>query len=503
MQLKQIFKNNKGDTIVEVLISIAVLGLILSVSYALANRDTQYVQQSQERAEAQKISEQQLELLRDYLTPDTDWNASGYKCFDDANPPQPTTATSNCNKGTKDNGVGRYRVRITYASATRTYTVNTTWSSLTSAPQQALAISYKLPVTALEPIGLLPECDDGIDNNDPEDTLADYPADPGCTGYNDSSETDPPPPPPPPVYHTWGPVGGSAYSYCSPDTTMYLPFGDGADGCAVSGSTMHAWRNFNVLYGGVSSGFQAGTATLTICYQNYGASPPPGYSSYQLKVTVGHGPTQVISLPTGGPCASNDINLYQANPSTIRLVWFNDAWVGGDANLQINSIKIKQELDPNPQKPTKAIAGKDYTSCQIVGNPGYCILSDSLYRSSVYSLSSDTAGGNPFRTTYKFNGLVAGNYNFGISYFNGNYGNLPAPPSYSYKVKVSYPGGSRTVYLPIENSQISRHLHDYVVSNLNITSDNPVITLEWQNDSYNPGVYDANFGINSVLLRGN
>lgn len=193
MFIKKILQNKKGDTIVEVLIGIAVLGLVLSISYALSNRDTQYIEQSQERGEAQKISEQQLELLRNYLTPDTDWVASGYLCFDDSDPPQPTATATDCQKGTQDTigGItqGRYRVRINYDSATKTYTVNTTWSSLTSAPQQSLALSYKLPVSALTPIGLLPQCSDNVDNDG--DHLVDYPADPGCSSPTDNDETDP------------------------------------------------------------------------------------------------------------------------------------------------------------------------------------------------------------------------------------------------------------------------------------------------------------------------
>jgi hypothetical protein len=528
MLIKKIIKNKQGDTIVEVLIGIAVLGFILSMSYALSNRDTQYIQQSQERGEAQKISEQQLELLRHFLTPDTDWNASGYLCFDEGNPlasppisPQPTTAANKCQKGTKDNigGIlqGRYRVRIQYDSPTKTYTVNTTWSSLTSAPQQALAISYKLPASYLTPVGLLPECSDGIDNIDPEDTLVDR-FDRAChtdlnaaniATYDPSlgSETDPPPPPPPPVVHTWS-TTGSSYSYCGPDNTLYAPFGDGADGCFRTGSSMFTYRGINALYGGIPSGFQAGSATLTICYQNYASNPPPGYSGYKLMVTPGHGPTQGVTLPAASPssqrCEDTTIDLAEADLSTLRIVWYNDDWVGGDANLMINSIKISQDLDPNPQKPNMAIAGRNYTTCQIAGNPGYCILSDALYRSSVYSLSSDTSiSVNSFKTTYKFTGLTPGSYNLGVSYFNGDYGNLPAPPGYSYKVKISYPGGTTTVNMPIDNNLMSRHLHDYTLNNLNITGSSPVITLEWLNDSYNPGVYDANLGINSVLLQRN
>lgn len=164
MHIKRLFKNtkrftlseSKGDTMIEVLISIAIISLVLTISYALSNRNSQYIQQSQERGEAQKISEQQLELLRNYLTSDTDWNASHYLCFDDGDPatntpPQPTTNIDDCNKGIQDNGVGRYNTIIAYDSTTATYTVNTAWSSLTSVPQQALAISYKLPASLFTP----------------------------------------------------------------------------------------------------------------------------------------------------------------------------------------------------------------------------------------------------------------------------------------------------------------------------------------------------------------
>ncbi|HEX5456625.1 MAG TPA: hypothetical protein VFW77_04675 [Candidatus Saccharimonadales bacterium] len=190
MPIKRIIKNKKGDTIVEVLIGIAVLGLVLSISYSLANRNTQYIQQSQERGEAQKISEAQLELLRNYLTPETDWSSAGYKCFNDNSPPQPTATAAQCQKGTRDSGVGRYRVRINYDSSTKTYTVNTTWSSLTSVPQQTLALSYKLPASALAPVGLGPACRDHLDNDG--DTHVDL-ADPGCLGDpNRNTEVDPP-----------------------------------------------------------------------------------------------------------------------------------------------------------------------------------------------------------------------------------------------------------------------------------------------------------------------
>lgn len=60
-----------------------------------------------------------------------------------------------------------------------------------------------------------PECSDGINNDPAEDTLIDYPADPGCTSATDTTELGNPPPPtttttvpPPPAVPEFGPTEG-------------------------------------------------------------------------------------------------------------------------------------------------------------------------------------------------------------------------------------------------------------------------------------------------------
>ncbi|HEX5797495.1 MAG TPA: hypothetical protein VFX86_03845 [Candidatus Saccharimonadales bacterium] len=180
--LKKLKLNTKGDTIVEVLISVAVLSLVLSVSYALANRNTQYIQQSQERGEAQEISEAQLELLRGYLKTHGDW--PGYTCFNTSK--SPTSIPAQCQQGIDS----RYRIAISEsASAPDTYTVTTTWPSLTSDTDQSVELSYKLPATALETEDAL-VCVDGLDNDG--DGFTDS-SDPGCSGPNDGDEWNPPP----------------------------------------------------------------------------------------------------------------------------------------------------------------------------------------------------------------------------------------------------------------------------------------------------------------------
>lgn len=58
--------NQAGDTIVEVLIVLAILGLAMGVSYATANRSLLNVRQAEENTAATTIVQTQIELLRTF-----------------------------------------------------------------------------------------------------------------------------------------------------------------------------------------------------------------------------------------------------------------------------------------------------------------------------------------------------------------------------------------------------------------------------------------------------
>ncbi len=64
--IMEIIKKNKqrGDTIVEVLIAMAVLGMVLGVAFGISNRSYVTGLNAQERTEALEIAESQIELLR-------------------------------------------------------------------------------------------------------------------------------------------------------------------------------------------------------------------------------------------------------------------------------------------------------------------------------------------------------------------------------------------------------------------------------------------------------
>ncbi len=63
-------KIRRGDTIIEVLISMAILGLILSAAYATSSLNLRTSQFTQERTAALKLAEEQIELMRSLTSVD-------------------------------------------------------------------------------------------------------------------------------------------------------------------------------------------------------------------------------------------------------------------------------------------------------------------------------------------------------------------------------------------------------------------------------------------------
>jgi type II secretory pathway pseudopilin PulG len=63
--------NSRGDTIIEVLIAIGIVSLVLTSAYALTNKNVSSIMQVQEQGYAQKLVEQQVELLRAAVTKPT------------------------------------------------------------------------------------------------------------------------------------------------------------------------------------------------------------------------------------------------------------------------------------------------------------------------------------------------------------------------------------------------------------------------------------------------
>lgn len=101
----------RGDTIVEVLVVLAVLGLSISVSYATANRSLLDARQAQENSQASSLAEAQIEALRSLVTvtgPGTIFQPGPYCISQTA--PYSVQFGANCTVG------GLYNIAITYTS---------------------------------------------------------------------------------------------------------------------------------------------------------------------------------------------------------------------------------------------------------------------------------------------------------------------------------------------------------------------------------------------------
>jgi type II secretory pathway pseudopilin PulG len=64
--LSKIHNSSAGDTIVEVMITVAVIGLALAGASSAVNRNVQIMEDQQEHAQAAKLVESQIEDLRTY-----------------------------------------------------------------------------------------------------------------------------------------------------------------------------------------------------------------------------------------------------------------------------------------------------------------------------------------------------------------------------------------------------------------------------------------------------
>ena len=126
--------SQRGDTIVEVLISIAIVTLVLATAYATASRSTKNSMQSQEHSRALKVAETQLDLLKAYAAQSTtDPNITGGSGFC-LQIVSNTTITSYASTNpvciVKDGNVDRYKIDVKLDPTSHVFTDSITWPSI-------------------------------------------------------------------------------------------------------------------------------------------------------------------------------------------------------------------------------------------------------------------------------------------------------------------------------------------------------------------------------------
>ena len=147
-----------GDTIVEVMMSIAVVGAVLGAAYVAVNRAAQNNQQAAEHAEALGYAQAQVEQIANVVngtTPGTLYSTSTtLHCFnpngsgvlyDIAGTTLTATSAypSQCNKGL--GAAGFFSVGFQYVPATSVFKVSVFWPSATGSGVDQVTLEYQEP----------------------------------------------------------------------------------------------------------------------------------------------------------------------------------------------------------------------------------------------------------------------------------------------------------------------------------------------------------------------
>ncbi len=142
--MRAIKLTNNGDTIIEVLIAMAVVAMVLGGAFVATNHSLRNTRQAQERAEALKISEEQLEQLKVAVANNTngvfgtsDFCLRAGVLYTTPNPVQ-------CDVERTAGGI-KYSVSIHYSNtADDTYTLTTQWNSVVGGGTDKLSVAYRL-----------------------------------------------------------------------------------------------------------------------------------------------------------------------------------------------------------------------------------------------------------------------------------------------------------------------------------------------------------------------
>ncbi|NBU34261.1 prepilin-type N-terminal cleavage/methylation domain-containing protein [bacterium] len=130
----------RGDTIIEVMLAIAVLSMVLAASYNIANRALMTGRYAQEQTEAVKQAESQLEKLKykaslvksgDSVAGTIFDTASGSTTFcigDDSSLSKITSTNSSYDSVCKGRS-GLYALDVNYNATSKTFIVTASWDS--------------------------------------------------------------------------------------------------------------------------------------------------------------------------------------------------------------------------------------------------------------------------------------------------------------------------------------------------------------------------------------
>lgn len=199
---KGICRDQTGDTIIEVMIVLAVLGMAIGVSYATANRSLLDTRQAQENSQATELVQSQVEQLRTQ-TSNTDSHSANYIyntnpmfCMNNDSVVQQGSLDPN-NPSTLDPDSGNYapscvlntlyHMSIQYSTSGDTFTVKALWDDVLGKGTDSVTNTYRLHLVSNDSTDAS-LCPVGYIGTPPNCTLAPSPPSPflavttGCKG---------------------------------------------------------------------------------------------------------------------------------------------------------------------------------------------------------------------------------------------------------------------------------------------------------------------------------
>lgn len=140
----------RGDTLIEVMLATAMIGMVIGASYASASRALRTGRFAQEQTEALKVAESQVEKLKYIASLGLSADPATQNIFDTSAGNTTFCIDDSFHRQSPGNAVcqdisGLYKQSITYSGApTDTFTVEVTWTQIGSSNKGSVKIAYRL-----------------------------------------------------------------------------------------------------------------------------------------------------------------------------------------------------------------------------------------------------------------------------------------------------------------------------------------------------------------------
>lgn len=141
-------RSERGDTLVEVLVAISVVSLVLGGAFVLTNRSLQGTRASQERVNATKLIESQIEQLKNFASTNSDvifgTSAPNPFCIDSSGTIR-AASHSGCKVGVNGNPTAAEPMfTLQVMRSGNVFTVKNTWQDVRGTGTASAEMKYKI-----------------------------------------------------------------------------------------------------------------------------------------------------------------------------------------------------------------------------------------------------------------------------------------------------------------------------------------------------------------------